>query len=169
MKRRMRVKKIMIMTMLPQPALQQPLLKRLLLLRLKSPKSQAVTRTQTRCTAWQAAKSGRLPLISMLQTPQMLSVAAMRTERTNCKLHESQAVQYRMLTLIGTVPKAISKSASCALVPPLRAATASLPLSPRPQLPAGMVKQSTVTRMQVSSKSCNLIRMNTTNIYQALC
>lgn len=165
MKRRMRVKKIM--TMLPQPALRQPLLKRLLLPRLRSPKSQAVTRTQTRCTAWQAVKSGRLPLISMLQTLQMLSVAAMRTERTNCKLHESQAVQYCMLTLIGTVPKAISKSVSCALGPPLRADTASPPLSPRPHLRllAVTVKPSTVTRMQVSSKSCNLVTMNAINIY----
>ena len=165
----MRVKKIM--TMLPQPALQQPLLKQLLLPQLRSPKSQAVTRIQTRCTAWQAVKNGRLPLISMLQTLQMLSVAAMRMERMNCKLHELQAVQYCMLTLIGTVPKAISKSVSCALAPPLRAVTASPPLSPRPhlRLPAVTVKQSTVTRMQVSSKSCNLITMNTTNIYQALC
>ena len=162
----MQVKKIM--TMLPQPALQQPLLKRLLLLpQLRSPKSQAVTRIQTRCTAWQAVKSGRLPLISMLQTLQMLSVAAMRTERTNCKLHESQAVQYCMLTLIGIVPKAISRSASYALAPPLRTATASPPLSPRPRLrlPVVTVKRSTVTRMQVSSKSCNLVTMNAINIY----
>ena len=166
----MQVKKIM--TMLPQPALQQPLLKRLLLLpQLRSPKSQAVTRIQTRCTAWQAVKSGRLPLISMLQTLQMLSVAAMRMERMNCKLYELQAVQYCMLTLIDTAPKGISKSVSHALAPPLRAVTASPPLSPRPhlRLPAVTVKQSTVTRMQVSSKSCNLITMNTTNIYQALC
>jgi len=169
MKRRMRVK--MIMTMLPPPALQQPLLKRLLLPRLRSPKSQAVTRIQTRCTAWQAVKSGRLPLISMLQTLQMLSVAATRTERTNCKLHQSQVVQYNMLTLIGTVPTAISKSVSCARAPLLRAATASPPLSPRPRLrlPVVTVKRSTVTRMQVSSKSCSLITMNTTDTQQALC
>ena len=165
----MQVKKIM--TMLPQPALQQPLLKRLLLPQLRSPKSQAVTRIQTRCTAWQAVKNGRSPLISMLQTLQMLSVAAMRMERMNCKLYELQAVQYCMLTLIDTAPKGISKSVSYALAPPLRAVTASPPLSPRPhlRLPAVTVKQSTVTRMQVSSKSCNLITMNTTNIYQALC
>ena len=166
MKRRMRVKKIM--TMLPQPALQQPLLKRLLLLpQLRSPKSQAVTRIQTRCTAWQAVKNGRSPLISMLQTLQMLSVAAMRMERMNCKLYELQAVQYCMLTLIDTAPKGISKSVSYALAPPLRADTASPPLSPRPhlRLPAVTVKPSTVTRMQVSSKSCNLVTMNAINIY----
>lgn len=169
MKRRMRVKKIM--TMLPPPALQRPLLKRLLLPRLRSPKSQAVTRIQTRCTAWQAVKSGRLPLISMLQTLQMLSVAATRTERTNCKLHQSQVVQYNMLTLIGTVPTAISKSVSCARAPLLRAATASPPLSPRPRLrlPVVTVKRSTVTRMQVSSKSYSLITMNIANIFQTLC
>lgn len=89
----------------------------------------------------------------------------------DCKLYELQAVQYCMLTLIDTAPKGISKSVSYALAPPLRAVTASPPLSPRPhlRLPAVTVKQSTVTRMQVSSKSCNLITMNTTNIYQALC
>ena len=169
MNRRMRVRKIMIMTMLPQRALQQPPLKRLLLPRPKSRKSQAVTRIQTRCTAWQAVKSGRLPPILMLQILQMLSVAATRTERTNCKLHGSQVVHYYMLILTDTVPMAISKSASYALAPALRTATASPPLSLRLQPPAVTVKRSTAILMQASSKVSSLITMNIADIFQALC
>jgi hypothetical protein len=163
----MRVGKIM--TMLPRRPLERPLLKRLPLPRLKSLKSQPVTHIQTRSTAWQAVRSGRSLLMSMLPTLQMPSVAAMRTERTNCIFHESQVVRYHMLTRTGTVPMAIWKSVFYALAPPLRA-TASPPRSPRPRLrlPEVMVKPSTVTRTQVSSKSYHPITMDIANICQAL-
>lgn len=83
-------------------------------------------------------------------------------------LHEMHVLQYYMLTLTGTVPKAISKSVFYAPAP-LRA-TATPLLSPRPhlRLPAVTVKPSTAIHTQVLSKSCNLIIMDVANIDQAL-
>lgn len=85
-------------------------------------------------------------------------------------LHETQVLPYYILTLTGTVPKAISKSVFYAPALQLRA-TASLLLSPhpRPRLPAAMVRRSTVIRTQASSKSCIVIVMNIANTYQTLC
>jgi hypothetical protein len=49
-------------------------------------KLQIVTRIRTYSTAWPGARSGKSPLMSTLVMHQIPTVAAMRTEKTNCTL-----------------------------------------------------------------------------------